>query len=99
MQSEDPTVEKITVSVPKRRDVSAHEATARQFALLQALDVDCKRDPSGTAITYGDDAEGAEGEFILNLIQLFDARLRSVPTPEEKLEAEQQLKAMRNGSL
>lgn len=97
MQSEDPTVEKVTVSVPRRRDVSAHEATARQFALLQALDVDCKREPSGTAITYGDDAEGAEGEFILSLIQLFDARLRSVLTPEEKLEAKQQLNALKSG--
>ncbi|MGP5072924.1 hypothetical protein ACTXOR_04470 [Arthrobacter rhombi] len=88
MHSDDPAAEKITVSVPKRRDVSAHEAMARLFAFLQAVDVDCQRDPSGTAITYGEDAEGAEGEFILSLIEIFDARLTTVPTAEEKLEAE-----------
>lgn len=83
VQSDDPAVEKITVSVPKRRDISANQAMARLFAFLQAVDVDCKRDPSGTAITYGEDAEGAEGEFILSLIEIFDARLTAVPTAEE----------------
>lgn len=99
MQNDDPAVEKITVSVPKRSDVSAHEAMARLLAFLQAVDVDCKCDPSGTAILYGEDAEGAEGDFILSLIEIFDARLTAIPTAAETLEAEKQRKAMRNGSL
>lgn len=99
MQSEAPAVEKITVGVPMRRDVSNREAMARLLAFLQAVDVDCKCDPSGTAILHDEDAEGAEGEFILSLIEIFDARLTAVPTAEEKLEAEIQRKIMRNGSL
>lgn len=97
-QQDAPSGERVAVNVPKRRDVSSHEAMARLFAFLQAVDVDCQRDPSATAITYGENAEGAEGEFILSLIQIFDARLTAVPTAEEKLEAEQRRNSMKNES-
>lgn len=96
MQSEDSTFEEIMVIVPKRRDVSGHEAMARIFAFLQAADVDCVLDPSGMGITYGEDAEGAEAEFIQSLINIIDARLTTVPTVEERREAERLRDAMRN---
>lgn len=91
MHSEDSIVEEITVNVPKLRDISGHEAMARLSAFLQAVDVDCELDASGSWITYGpraQDAEGPESDFIESLINIFDARLTAVPTIEERRAAE-----------
>ena len=93
MQSGDEVVREVAVSVPKLRAVSGREAMGKLFAFLQAVEVDCELDASGTVITYGPkpegpDAEGPEGQFIQGLINLFDARLVAVHTTEEKREAE-----------
>lgn len=98
MQSEDPISDGITVKVPRLRDVGGREAMSRLFAFLRAVDVDCELDASGTKITYGPEAEGLEGEFIQGLTNIFDARLRAVPTIEERLAAEKLLNAWKDNS-
>ncbi|HJX78740.1 hypothetical protein [Glutamicibacter sp.] len=103
MQVQYPISEEIALIVPRLRDVSGHEAMARLFAFLRAVNVDCELDESGTAITYGPkpdgpDAEGPEGEFIQSLISIFDARLRAVPAVEERLAAKKLINTWKNSS-
>lgn len=104
MQIEDPVSEEITIIVPRLRDVSGREAMGKLHAFLRAVDIDCKLDESGTAITYAPETDGLEegspeSEFVEGLIRIFDARLRAVPTPEERLAAEKLINdALKNNS-
>lgn len=93
MQIEDPVSEEITISVPRLRDVSGREAMTKLHAFLRAVDIDCKLNDSGMAIAYAPESGGLEegspeSEFVEGLLRIFDARLRAVPTPEERLAAE-----------
>lgn len=98
MQSEDQISDEIKVIVPRLRDVSGREAMSRLYTFLRAADVDCELNESGTAITYGPEAEGLEGEFIQSLIDILGARLRAVPTVEERHEVEKILNAAKDVS-
>ena len=93
MQIEDHVSEEITIIVPRLRDVSGREAMGKLYAFLRAVDIDCKLDASGTAITYAPESGGLdegnpESEFVEGLTHIFGARLRAVPTPEERQAAE-----------
>ncbi|PQZ93687.1 hypothetical protein CQ018_08495 [Arthrobacter sp. MYb227] len=98
MPSEESSVRKIRVCVPRLRDVSSREAMNKLAVFLHSIGIDCTLDASERQITYGPDAEGVELEFILNMIEVFDARFRTVPTIEESRELEELIRANENKS-
>ena len=94
MQIEDRVSEEITIIVPRLRDVSGREAMGKLHAFLRAVEIDCKLEESGTSITYAPESGGLEegspeSAFVEGLLRIFGARLRAVPTPEERVAAGQ----------